>query len=89
MLKDEWIPHYISNKTFPFKVKAKESVWSLLHGFDRHQLSFVLFKDEKRWWDRLFNDDPPINTKLICTDIQTYDLSQEEQMKIEEVMFKK
>ncbi len=45
-----------------------------------------LEKKEERWWDRLFTTDPPIDVKAIDTAVPASDLSQEEHMKIEELM---
>ena len=45
-----------------------------------------LEKKDEQWWDRLFSSDPPIDTKKIDTAEMASELSQEEHMKIEELM---
>ena len=43
-------------------------------------------KNEDRWWDRLFTDDPPINVQALDTTVNTSELSQEDHMKIQELV---
>lgn len=43
-------------------------------------------KSENRWWDRLFIDDPPINVQTLDTAVNTSELSQEDHMKIQELV---
>ena len=45
-----------------------------------------LEKNEHRWWDCLFTGDPPINVKTLDTAVSTSELSQEDHMKIEELI---
>ncbi|KAI9561864.1 hypothetical protein GHT06_012826 [Daphnia sinensis] len=70
------------DQTFPHKVKPDECLWSL----DGEYVQVSLEKKEERWWDRLFSSDPPIDTKKIDTVVMTSDLSQEEHMKVEELI---
>ncbi|EFX85104.1 hypothetical protein DAPPUDRAFT_222740 [Daphnia pulex] len=68
--------------TFPHKVKPDECLWSLVG----EHVQVNLEKKEEQWWDRLFSSDPPIDTKKIDTVVMASELSQEEHMKIEELM---
>ncbi|XP_057376422.1 nudC domain-containing protein 3-like [Daphnia carinata] len=70
------------DQTFPHRVIPDECLWS----FDGEHVQVNLEKKEERWWDRLFSSDPPIDTKKIDTVIMTSDLSQEEHMKVEELI---
>lgn len=70
------------DQTFPHRVIPDECLWSL----DGEYVQVNLEKKEECWWDRLFSSDPPIDTKKIDTVIMTSDLSQEEHMKVEELI---
>jgi len=77
------VKNVLLEKTFPFKILKNESIWSLVPG---EYVQVNLEKNEHRWWDCLFTGDPPINVKTLDTAVSTSELSQEDHMKIEELI---
>jgi len=82
-LKVEANNKLLLEKLFPYKVSKTESLWSLIPG---NYVQINLEKNEDRWWDRLFTDDPPINVQALDTTVNTSELSQEDHMKIQELV---
>ncbi|XP_014484855.1 PREDICTED: nudC domain-containing protein 3, partial [Dinoponera quadriceps] len=67
-----------------FKVRRDESVWSIVSG--KH-ISIHLEKAAGRWWEALIVDEPKIElSKIDCTKYFD-DMAQDEQMKVQELMW--
>jgi len=82
-LKIEADNELLLEKVFPYTVSKNDSIWSLIPG---EYIQINLEKSENRWWDRLFIDDPPINVQTLDTAVNTSELSQEDHMKIQELV---
>ncbi|XP_011148161.1 nudC domain-containing protein 3 isoform X2 [Harpegnathos saltator] len=74
----------IFDSKLSFKVRKDESVWSIVSG--KH-ISIHLEKTTGRWWEALAVDEPKIElSKIDC--IKNFDdMAQEEQMKVQELMW--
>ncbi|XP_032689674.1 nudC domain-containing protein 3 isoform X2 [Odontomachus brunneus] len=82
MKDSEW--DNIFNSKLSFKVRRDESVWSIVSG--KH-ISIHLEKAVERWWEALIVDEPKIElNKIDCTKYFD-DMAQEEQMKVQELMW--
>ncbi|XP_067005129.1 nudC domain-containing protein 3 [Anabrus simplex] len=66
------------------RTNKDDSVWSLVPG---QYVQLHLEKTGDRWWDALFVSEPKIDLKNIDASRPMDDLSQEEQMKIQELMW--
>ncbi|XP_011168391.1 nudC domain-containing protein 3 isoform X2 [Solenopsis invicta] len=67
-----------------FKIRRDESTWSIEAG---KQISIHLEKAMERWWESLVIDEPKIDlNKIDCTK-HFDDMAQEEQMKVQELMW--
>nr|CAD7406874.1 unnamed protein product [Timema cristinae] len=67
-----------------WKVNKEESVWTLVPG---NEINIHLEKSQERWWDSLLVSEPKIDLKHIDACRPMDDLPQEEQMKIQELMW--
>jgi len=67
-----------------FKVDKENAVWSLIPG---EYIHVSLEKQEERWWESLLKNEPKIDLKHINCERPVEDLPEEEQAKIEELMF--
>ncbi|KAK7794130.1 hypothetical protein R5R35_012616 [Gryllus longicercus] len=78
----EW--NTLLEKELSWKTNKDESVWSLVSG---QYIQIHLEKQQERWWDALFISEPKIDLQKIDASRPMEDLSQEEQMKIQELMW--
>ncbi|XP_046399258.1 nudC domain-containing protein 3 isoform X2 [Ischnura elegans] len=67
-----------------YKTKKEESTWTLIPG---HEVQIHLEKCQERWWDALLTSEEKINLQNIDASRPMDDLRQEEQMKIQELMW--
>jgi len=69
---------------FPFSVVKDDSYWSLVPG---EAINISLQKTQERWWRSLFEGETQIDMTQIEAEKPMEDLSQEEQMKVQELMW--
>ncbi|XP_075230890.1 nudC domain-containing protein 3 [Lycorma delicatula] len=67
-----------------YKVNKEDSIWSLSPG---QQISIHWEKSEERWWDAVLTSEPKLDTKKLDASRPMTELSEEEQMKVEELMW--
>ncbi|XP_034942733.1 nudC domain-containing protein 3-like [Chelonus insularis] len=80
---DEWSVTFEGHLTFP--IKLHESLWSLLPGKFVH---IHLEKVSERWWEALIIGEPKIQLDKMDCSKDFSDLGEEEQMKLQEMMWK-
>ncbi|CAE1278682.1 unnamed protein product [Acanthosepion pharaonis] len=67
-----------------WEVQKDDCMWSLIPGEHIH---LYLEKVQERWWDAVFINEPKINVREIDCSRPMSDLKEDEQMKIQELMY--
>ncbi|GAB6026693.1 hypothetical protein CHUAL_013204 [Chamberlinius hualienensis] len=69
---------------FSWKINLDNSLWTLVPGEHIH---INLGKCEERWWTSVLVDDPKIDVTTINSEMPIEDIDEEDQAKIEEMMY--
>ncbi|XP_020291133.1 nudC domain-containing protein 3 isoform X2 [Pseudomyrmex gracilis] len=72
------------NGKFSFKIRKDESMWSIVPG---KQISIHLEKVTETWWDALIVNEPKIDLRQIDCSKNFDDMTPDEQMKVQELMW--
>lgn len=77
-------PKLLIDSDLPWGIRAEESTWSLIPG---ECIQISIEKSLERWWENFLIDEKKINLKHIQPEKPMDNLSQEEQMKIHQMMY--